>query len=259
MQVDETGSALQDLTYNWWGDNLKSLGLKRSLTEVKLCAMKRRGWSVLQEWISSNITEENKSLITGHWNDSELNRCISTYLILTTALVGHDLATKPNSVCGGLVAKSCPTLCNPMDCSPSGSSVRGISQVRILEWVVISFSRGSSQPTDQTCVSCIGRQIITKPPGKPNRTQQLHQRIFIVEKWKVMSSQKPLYNCHSGFICTSLKLEYCSVIKKNQLLLTWPEGAQGWRPRVVYCEIPRNVPLPHFCPALRSAQLRSSL
>lgn len=49
MQVDETGSALQDLTYNWWGDNLKSLGLKRSLTEVKLCAMKRRGWSVLQE------------------------------------------------------------------------------------------------------------------------------------------------------------------------------------------------------------------
>ena len=126
MQVDETGSALQDLTYNWWGDNLKSLGLKRSLTEVKLCAMKRRGWSVLQEWISSNITEENKSLITGHWNDSELNRCISTYLILTTALVGHDLATKPNSVCGGLVAKSCPTLCNPMDCSPSGSSVHGI-------------------------------------------------------------------------------------------------------------------------------------
>ena len=45
-----------------------------------------------------------------------------------------------------LVTQSCPTLCYPMDCSLPGSSVRGISQVRILEWVAISFSRGSSQP-----------------------------------------------------------------------------------------------------------------
>ena len=42
--------------------------------------------------------------------------------------------------------------CNPMDYSPSGSSVHGISQARILEWVAISFSKGSSQPRDQTCV-----------------------------------------------------------------------------------------------------------
>ena len=41
--------------------------------------------------------------------------------------------------------------CNPMDCSPSGSSIRGILQARILEWVAISFSRGSSQPRDWTC------------------------------------------------------------------------------------------------------------
>ena len=40
-----------------------------------------------------------------------------------------------------LVAQSCPTLCDPMDCSPPGSSVRGISQARILEWVAISFSK----------------------------------------------------------------------------------------------------------------------
>ena len=45
---------------------------------------------------------------------------------------------------GGLVAKSCLTLCNPMDCSPPGSSVHGILQARILEWVAIPFSRGSS-------------------------------------------------------------------------------------------------------------------
>ena len=45
-----------------------------------------------------------------------------------------------------LVAQLCPTLCNPTDCSPPGSSVHGILQVRILEWVAIPFSRGSSQP-----------------------------------------------------------------------------------------------------------------
>ena len=45
----------------------------------------------------------------------------------------------------------------PMDCSPPGSSVHGISQARILEWVAISFSRGSSGIRDWTCVSCIGR------------------------------------------------------------------------------------------------------
>ena len=56
-----------------------------------------------------------------------------------------------------LVAPSCPTLCNPMDCSPPGSSVHGISQARILEWVAMSFSRGSSPPRDQTHL--LGRWI----------------------------------------------------------------------------------------------------
>ena len=45
-----------------------------------------------------------------------------------------------------LVAKLCPTLCDPMDCNPPGSSVHGISQITILEWDVTSFSRGSSMP-----------------------------------------------------------------------------------------------------------------
>ena len=54
-----------------------------------------------------------------------------------------------------LLAQLCPTLCNPMDCSPPGSSVHEISQARILEWVAIPFSRGSSLPRDQTQVSWI--------------------------------------------------------------------------------------------------------
>ena len=62
-----------------------------------------------------------------------------------------------------LVAQSCPTLCEPMDCSLPGSSVHGILQARVLEWVAISFSRGSSQPRDRTfvfCVSYIGKRIL---------------------------------------------------------------------------------------------------
>ena len=51
------------------------------------------------------------------------------------------------------VAKSCPTLCDPMDCSPPGSSVHGILQAGILEWVAFPFSRGSSQRRDRTQVS----------------------------------------------------------------------------------------------------------
>ena len=49
-----------------------------------------------------------------------------------------------------LVTQSCPTLCDPMNCSPPGASVHEILQARILEWVAISFSRGSSPPRDQT-------------------------------------------------------------------------------------------------------------
>ena len=58
------------------------------------------------------------------------------------------------------VAQSCLTLCNPMDCSLQGSSVHGIFQARVLEWVAISFSRGSSQPGDGTHVSCIARRFL---------------------------------------------------------------------------------------------------
>ena len=59
-----------------------------------------------------------------------------------------------------LVAQLCPTLCGPVDCSPPGSSVQGIFQARILEWVAISSSRGSTQLRDHTCISCIDRQIL---------------------------------------------------------------------------------------------------
>ena len=61
-----------------------------------------------------------------------------------------------------LVSWSCVTFCDPMDCSLLGSSVHGILQARILEWVAIPFSRGSSRHRDQIRVSCITGSFFTK-------------------------------------------------------------------------------------------------
>ena len=71
-----------------------------------------------------------------------------------------------------LGAQSCPNLCDPIDHSPPGSSVHGILQARMLEWIAISFCRGSSQPRDRTCVSCVSLalqvdSLPVEPSGKP--------------------------------------------------------------------------------------------
>ena len=62
-----------------------------------------------------------------------------------------------------LVAQSCLILCDSTDCSPPSSSVHGILQAKILGWIAMPFSRGSSQPRDRTCVSnvfCIGKGVL---------------------------------------------------------------------------------------------------
>ena len=80
-------------------------------------------------------------------------------------------------LCCYWVTKSCLTLCDLMDCSPPGSSIHGISQARILEWVAISFSMGSSWPRDPACFFCIGRWILycwaTKDAHHSSRKIQL--------------------------------------------------------------------------------------
>ena len=73
--------------------------------------------------------------------------------------IGHDWSDLAIAMCAKLL-QSCLTLCDPVDCGPPGSSVHWIFQTRILVWVAICFSRGSSQPRNQThisYVSCIGR------------------------------------------------------------------------------------------------------
>ena len=86
-------------------------------------------------------------------------RCLGIYIypylptLAFTPIFVLAPITVPMRVCS--VAQSCMTLCDAMDCSPPGSSVHGIPQARILEWVAISSSRGSSGPRDRTRISCI--------------------------------------------------------------------------------------------------------
>ena len=69
------------------------------------------------------------------------------------------------------VTQLCPTLCDPVDCCLPGSSMHSISQAGILEWVAISFFKGSSRPRDQTRVSRVSCRFA--PPGKPVYVDQL--------------------------------------------------------------------------------------
>ena len=69
------------------------------------------------------------------------------------------------------VAQSCPTPCDPIDCSLPGSSVHGIFQARVLEWVPISFSRGSSNPGIEPRSPTLQSDCLpAEPPGKPKNT-----------------------------------------------------------------------------------------
>ena len=85
------------------------------------------------------------------------------------------------------VAQSCLTLCHPMDCSSLGSTVHGIFQARILKWVAISYSRGSSWTRDWThvsWVSCIGRQIVY-------HWCHLESRMYVYICLKILPSPSP--------------------------------------------------------------------
>ena len=80
----------------------------------------------------------------------------------------YDDPPSLRSQCCCLVSMSSPILWDPMGCSTPGSSVPGIFQARILEWVAVSFSRGFSQPRKWTCIPCMARRIFTtEASGKP--------------------------------------------------------------------------------------------
>ena len=107
-----------------------------------------------------------------------------------------------------LVTQSCLTLCDPLGHRLPGSSVHGILQARILEWIAIPFSRGSSWPRDQTQVSCtVGRFFTVWASMTLQTSQHLTQR---VPKWHLFSFHKislytSLYPCFGGqLLCVSV-------------------------------------------------------
>ena len=82
------------------------------------------------------------------------------------------------------VAQSCLTLSDPIDCSLPGSSVHGILQAIVLEWVTISFSRGSSRPRDRTRVSHIGGRRFNLWTTRAEYKEELKSLLMTAREWK---------------------------------------------------------------------------
>ena len=124
-----------------------------------------------------------------------------------------------------LIAQSCPALCDPMDCSLSDSSVHGILQARILEWVAISFSRVSSWPRDWTWVSCIAHRFFTIWATRENPTRLLCPWGFSrQEHWSGLpcppqlnySKKKKNNNIFKQFSCTLIFVSNFFPYKQSQ-------------------------------------------
>ena len=104
---------------------------------------------------------------------TSLIKFIPRYFILFDAVLKGIafLISLSDSLLPAKLHQSCLTLCYPVDCCPPGSSVHGILQARILEWVSMPSSVGSSPPRDRTCVSCTfciaGGFFTTEPLEKP--------------------------------------------------------------------------------------------
>ena len=109
----------------------------------------------------------------------------------------------PNNV-QSEVTQSCLTLCDPMDCSLSGSSIHGIFQARVLEWIAISFSRGSSRPRNRTRVSRIaGRCFTVWATREAKTTAQLHSSHMLAKSCSKFSKPGFHSTWTMNFRCSS--------------------------------------------------------
>ena len=132
-----------------------------------------------------------------------------------------------------LVTQSCPTLCNPMDYSPQGSAVHGILQARILEWVAMPSSRGSSQPTDWTQVSCIAGRFFTVWATREalishSRTWRRMAPLSSTLTWKIPWMEEPGRVQSMG----SLRVGHDWVTLLS--LLTFMRWRRKWQPTLVF-------------------------
>ena len=132
-----------------WSDLPAVQGTVQSLLQhhsSKVSILQHSAFFTVQ--LSHPYTTTGKTIPLTKW--TFVGKVMSLLLNMLSSLVITFLPRSESEV-----AQSCPTLCDPVDCSLPGSSLHGILQARILEWVAISFSRGSSQPRNQTWVSRI--------------------------------------------------------------------------------------------------------
>ena len=140
-------------------------------------------------------------------------------------------------------AQSCPILCDSLDCSLTGSSVHGIFQARILNWVAISYSRGSSWSRDRIHVPCIGRRILyhhaswENPllrPCKQTKTKNWGKK----KKLKHFALVKFINHSKCSSILSSCFLwgNFCSFFRFGELLfLTEPPELRTLNCKLVLC------------------------
>ena len=132
------------------------------------------------KWVAISFSRRSSQLRDLTWVSSIAGR------FLSTELPGKSLCSFFNSwnlTCE--VAQSYPTLCDPMDCSLPGSSIHGIFQARILEWVAISFSRRSFQPRDWTHVSrIVGRRFTIWPTSEVSRGEDNSPQWIFGNVWR---------------------------------------------------------------------------
>ena len=135
-----------------------------------------------------------------------------------------------------LVIQSCPTLCDPMNCSPPGSSVPGLLLVRILEWVAVPFPSGSFWPRDQTQVSCLAGRFFTIWATREALLDTYHSSdslcIFRVLKYLLYREKQLLIN-----VIKVLKLElvfikyvqnkYAKLLQSCPTVIPWTVACQA--------------------------------
>ena len=169
MQVRGKQQKIYIQSFNWLSfpglfqlqHTQRSMPWMRRLTALHHCGLK------------GDITFSGKKTCSSKYSLGEKWSPIVPYSILFKNFYWSRVAFNPVllslcvCVCVCSVAQLCLTLRNPMECSPPGSSVHKIFQARKLEWVAILPSRRSSQPRDQTRVSCVDRCFFPLSPGNP--------------------------------------------------------------------------------------------
>ena len=155
------------------GSRLNAWGVSEEKTNRCLCPLVA-GWGAPGHYCLSRAVASCDALANRYVFDASLEKSLPYFL--GSVHRGCEPGERRSCVC--VPAQSCPTLCDPMDCSPPGSSACGIFQARILEWVAISSSRGSSWPRARTrvsCTSCIGKPIPYHwcRPGSPQKRKKM--------------------------------------------------------------------------------------